>query len=113
LDEAWHRAAQLGAVPVQPAHLDFVNWPLTVQGVSVGAIVRDVRADGGPRPLTLIAWHKGLLLICEFPAEKAPQDVRVGDTVSIRSAAGWVEREREWVLLKDCEMIGGRRHPVE
>jgi hypothetical protein len=104
--EAWHRAGRM-------FRREFVGCPVTVEGVRVGMIARHVKADGGTGPLTLIVWSNGLLMACEFSEEKAPEDIRVGDTINIRSAAGWRDEEWDRILLKDCEVIGGPSRPEE
>jgi hypothetical protein len=90
-----------------------VGGAVTVRdGVVVGVFLDD-QADGGPRPLTLIVFLGGKACLCEFRASKAPRalDLRVGDTISIRSAAWWFEENMDRMVLKDCEVAEvPRRH---
>ena len=100
---AWQRAG-----PASLAERNFgMGGELTLPGARVEGIARPARAGRGTRPWTLTVRYRGVLVVCEFREGRVPRDIRVGDTVSIRSAAGRDERETGPVLLKDCEVIEG------
>jgi hypothetical protein len=106
---AWHRAGS--PAPERLARWDFeVGKALTLEDVRVEGIVK---AGRGPGPLTLIVKYRNRSLGCAFREEKAPWDIRVGDTVTIRSAAGRVAEKTDRVLLEDCEVVEEPRRPGE
>jgi hypothetical protein len=114
LGMAWRVAEQVGAAPawltIRTSVLD--SLVKTLEGVRVEEVVRDVK-PGAPGPLTLIVRHRGVLLPCEFREEKAPREVRVGDSVTIRYAKIRVEKERHRVVLEDCYVVERLRRPGE
>jgi hypothetical protein len=78
---------------------------MTLAGARVVGIARAAKPGGGAAPVTLLVRHGGVLIPCEFRAESAPREVRVGDVVSIWSRAGREEERTASVLLKDCELV--------
>jgi hypothetical protein len=86
---------------------------ITLAGVRVEGIAPGPEEDGAPETLTLTVRQRGLLVPCEFRGEKAPRGVRVGDTVTVRSAGWRAEGEAEPVLLRDCELVAAFRRPGE
>jgi hypothetical protein len=129
LAEAWYRAIRIGAV--RPTVLNASDklapraWdPASRQSVPlwgtelrfrvrVVEVGQGVGEDGGPGAPRLVVSHRGRLVFCEFREENFPWDLRAGDTIVIRSAAGWVPVENDGVLQKDCEVVERSNRPGE
>jgi hypothetical protein len=109
LVKVWNLAGHSAQLSKQTFGVERV---VTLPGVRVERIAWGVGAGGRPAPLTLIVSHRGLLAVCEFQGEKAPREVRVGDTVSIRGTRGRFEEAMGCELLTDCEMVEERRDLV-
>ena len=114
LNTAWGLAGRQGPRPtwLEESGRELIA-DVIVAGARVERITPEVGAGGGAGPLTLDVSHGGRWISCAFRREKAPRGVRVGDTVSIRSAVGWVEvgTGTGFVLLNDCEVIEGLHRP--
>jgi hypothetical protein len=86
-----------------------VERSVTLNGVRVTGVLREVKADDGTGFLTLLGNYRGVPVVCKFRhAPYGPwrgRAVQAGDIVDIRSNAGRDERETSGILLRDCEVI--------
>ncbi len=106
--EAWDRAYRVGIM-----ERFRVPAGMTLADARVVAVARAAEPSRGAPALTLTVRHGGLLVPCEFRAESAPRNVRVGDIVSVWGRKGRVEEGTAPVLLKDCELALWPRRPWE
>jgi hypothetical protein len=114
LARTWEGAIRVGAgAAMMASERGERSMSIKLEGVRVEGISWQIKGPGARRTLYLMVRYKDLLLECEFAEEKAPLGIWVGDSVTILSASGRDEQDRERALLKDCELLDGPISPEQ